>query len=158
MDTQRHSRGSMWSSERREGRALDIESFVRDREYSGWIGSNRSNSTVLDELRYLRGAQYARPPEPPRDKWWCHLAEHLSSLCTTTIVAWSQSFHEYRGWFARRLAAAFSRCATGSSVVSRSGVRPRVFDHLSRLNSSVVLLVDLSDNRERCNRGLTSHG
>lgn len=112
MDTQRHSRGSMCSSERREGRALDIESFVRDRECSGWIGNNRSNSTVLDELRYLHGAQYARPPEPPRDKWWCHLAGHLSSLCTTTIVAWSQSFHEYRGWFARRLAAAFSRCAT----------------------------------------------
>lgn len=30
----------------------------------------------------------------------------------TAIVAWSQSFHEYRGWFAGRLAAAFSRCAT----------------------------------------------
>ena len=160
MDTRRHSSRSMCfvgtaggrETGRERGRRrvmhLILNRLVSDRAFSVRFGMSCGTRSAV------------RPPEPPRDKWCCHLAEHLPSLLyDCNRCAWSQSFHEYRGWFARRLAVAFSRSATDRPSFRGPWLVPRVYEppFPPGFPCDFARSIRVTIAR-RCNRVLTSHG
>lgn len=62
MGTHHHLYFLPCARQNREGRALDIESFVRGRIYSESFGSYRRGSTVFDDLRYVKRSTVAEAP------------------------------------------------------------------------------------------------